>query len=174
MLKQPQRPTLTLTAASFTLPVLFNITIYITPGFMTKGKGNKAQLIFYTASSTVFAECSFLQFHCCIDPVYPTASFTSCAPSPRPSQRFCLCVLRVYIGLLTLGFMHERAYMLDWAEKIPEIMQPTPVSCCSQSRLRCSVLQEYKFWLSILSLVTHLPLCKCSASGPKSKSQLQG
>lgn len=78
-------------------------------------------------------------------------------PRAGSLRHFCLCVC-LCISVLWLGFMHECGYMLDWAEKIPEPMQLSPVPRCSQSRLRCSApYQSHKFWLSAVPLVTNLP-----------------
>ena len=55
---------------------------------------------------------------------------------------FCVCVcVCVCVGVLRPGFMHERAHTLDWAEKIPEIMQLIPLSCCysGQIKMFCTV-----------------------------------
>lgn len=85
--------------------------------------------------------------------------FTLQQCDPRwPSQTFCLCALRS-------GFMHERAYTLDWVEEIPEIMQLIPESRCPQSRLRCFVLyQLYKFWLSSSAPSTDPPAPQVSSA----------
>lgn len=61
----------------------------------------------------------------------------------------CIVCVCVYTGVLRPGFMHERAHMLDWAEKIPEIMQLIPVSRCysEQIKMFCtvSVIQVFDF-----------------------------